>query len=137
VEYFNLRWLEAAAQLEALAPNDIQATLSELTAQSVAASVPATISNVLVCGGGVNNTDLLDRLRAALPGRRIESTMAHGIDPKAVEAVLFAWLARERLAGHPQDTPSITGADRAVLLGSIHRPAQSGRHQSAAPGVLP
>lgn len=122
VEYFNLRWLENAADLNAFAPSDIQATLAELTAQSVAAALPPDVTGVLVCGGGVHNADLLARLRAHRPDCSIESTAAHGIDPDAVEAMLFAWLARERLAERLQDTTTITGASRPVLLGTIHRP---------------
>lgn len=122
VETFNLRWLEQAADLDAFAPVDIQATLSELTARSVARAIGEQTSEILVCGGGVHNTDLLERLQAWLPGCTIESTIAHGLDPDAVEAVLFAWLARERLAERPQDTTSITGAEHLVLLGSVFHP---------------
>lgn len=123
VEYFNLRWLEAGAELAAFDVADIQATLSELTAQSIANALPPELAEVLVCGGGVHNADLLQRLRARRPDCTIESTETHGVDPDAVEAMLFAWLARERLAGRAQDTTSITGASRPVLLGSIYRPA--------------
>ncbi len=122
VEYFNLTWLESKAELEAFDPADIQATLAALTAQSVAATVPEAVDEILICGGGVHNTDLLARLKAACPGRNFESTAKLGLDPDAVEAVLFAWLARERLADRAQDTTSITGAARPVLLGSIYRP---------------
>jgi len=123
VEYFNLRWLESAVDLEAFAPQDIQATLSELTARTVAAAIPPKASKVLVCGGGVHNADLLERLARQLPGTRVESTASQGIDPDTVEAMLFAWLARERLAEREQDTTSITGAAHPVLLGSVHHPA--------------
>ena len=123
VEYFNLRWVESKAELDAFAPVDIQATLAELTAQSVAAAIAEDVDEVLVCGGGVHNSDLLARLCAARPGCRFKSTASAGLDPDCVEAMLFAWLARERLVERPVDTTSITGASRPVLLGSIHRPA--------------
>lgn len=123
VEYFNLRWLEAAVEVGAFAAVDIQATLAELTAQSLAGALPPDITEVLVCGGGVHNSDLIRRLNARCPGCAIESTAAHGIDPDTVEAILFAWLARERLAERAQDTTSITGAREPVLLGTVHRPA--------------
>lgn len=123
VEYFNLRWLDGAVDLEAFAPEDIQATLCELTARSVAAAIPQEARNVLVCGGGVHNDNLLQRLRALRPGLDLRSTQSRGVDPDCVEAILFAWLARERLEGREQDTTSITGAVRPVLLGSIYRPA--------------
>jgi len=74
---------------------------------------------VLVCGGGVHNKYLLDRLRALLPGTLLRSTADLGLDPDSIEAVLFAWLARERLAERPLDTCNITGAKTPVLLGTI------------------
>lgn len=128
-EYFNLDWLEP--QLDACGrgdpprqPVDVQATLAELTAASVADVVcPLAPADLLVCGGGVHNTDLLRRLQRRLSGIPLRSTAETGLDPDWVEAVLFAWLARERLAGRPQDTCRITGAREAVLLGSVFDPA--------------
>ena len=133
-EYFNLAWLErhvGAYGLDAHArgarrwePADVQATLAELTAASVADAVrPSAASDLLVCGGGVHNGDLLRRLQRRLPGVPLRSTAEAGLDPDWVEAVLFAWLARERLAGRPQDTRRITGAREPVLLGSVFDPA--------------
>ena len=122
VEYFTLRWLESHAELDAFDPRDVQSTLAELTARSIALAHPDDVPNVLVCGGGVHNADLLQRLRAQRPECRFESTAAAGVDPDTVEAMLFAWLARERLAERAQDTTSITGARHPVLLGSICRP---------------
>ena len=82
-------------------------------------------TDVLVCGGGIHNDDLLERLRALLPGCPLQSTDEHGLDPDWVEAVLFAWLARERIAGRLQDTGSITGAAEPVLLGDIFQPRRT------------
>ena len=70
-------------------------------------------------GGGVHNTDLLRRLQDLLPGIHVLSTATQRLDPDWVEAVFFAWLARERLAGNAQDTRTITGARQPVLLGKI------------------
>ena len=65
-------------------------------------------------------------LRAALaaqwPGLAIESTAAHGLDPDFVEALAFAWLARETLAGRPGNLPEVTGARGARVLGAVHAP---------------
>ena len=133
-EYFNLAWLERhldAYGLDAGArgdrrrePVDVQATLAELTAVSVANAVrPFAPADLLSCGGGVHNGDLLRRLQRRLPGIPLRSTAEAGLDPDWVEAVLFAWLARERLAGRPQDTRRITGAREPVLLGSVFDPA--------------
>lgn len=128
-EYFNLAWLEPLLDAHAggarrWEPADVQATLAELTAASVADAVrPFAPADLLTCGGGVHNGDLLRRLQRRLPGIPLRSTAAAGLDPDWVEAVLFAWLARERLAGRPQDTRRITGAREPVLLGSVFDPA--------------
>ena len=122
-EYFNLAWVRT--RREALpAPADLQATLAELTAASIADAIePFDPNDVLICGGGVHNADLLRRLGRRLPGTPLCSTADCGLDPDWVEAVLFAWLARERLAGRPQDTREITGAHAPVLLGRVFEPA--------------
>jgi anhydro-N-acetylmuramic acid kinase len=123
VEYFNLNWLKNRAMVNAIDPRDVQATLAQLTASTVASSVSAyNPVDVLVCGGGAHNENLLSRLKNLLPDCTVESTASHGIDPDCVEAVLFAWLARERIAGRFQDTGSITGAREPVLLGEIFKP---------------
>jgi anhydro-N-acetylmuramic acid kinase len=57
-----------------------------------------------------------------MPEIPVKSTSEFGLDPDWVEAVLFAWLARERLAEHALDTRSITGAGSPVLLGAIAHP---------------
>ena len=129
VEYFNEYWLQScldarkAAEVGA-SPQDIQATLSELTAYSVADAVRfANADELLVCGGGAQNLDLMQRLQHLLPDKQVNTTQAVGIDPDWVEGILFAWLARERLAARPQDTTLITGASEPVLLGDIFEPA--------------
>ena len=122
VEYFNMHWLERFAELVDFEAADIQSTLAELTVESIVDVLPPDISEVFICGGGVHNTDLLNRLRKQRPDCSIESTAALGVDPDCVEATLFAWLAKERLQEREQDTTSITGATKPVLLGSIHHP---------------
>jgi len=121
-EQFHLAWLEARLQGEPRAPADVQATLLELTAASVAdallANQPDTV-RVLACGGGVRNPRLLAALAARLPGMRVESTAAHGVDPDFVEAMGFAWLARQALAGLPGNLPTVTGARGPRILGAI------------------
>ena len=98
--------------------------LAELTAVSVANSLAESTppSRLLVCGGGVHNAFLMRRLAAALPDAVVESTARYGADPDWVEALLFAWLARERLNQSALDTRTITGARKPVLLGDIHEP---------------
>lgn len=123
IEYFNLSWLEQNGAAAGLAARDVQSTLTELSAVTIAnAILPFEPADVLVCGGGVHNSWLLARISTHLQGVPLNSTAASGLDPDWVEAVLFAWLARERLAGRMLDTRSITGARRAVLLGDIAHP---------------
>jgi len=124
IEHFNLAWLERHLAGRSLDPRDVQATLTELTAVSVADAIrPLGAADVLLCGGGYHNAWLRQRLARLLPSLALRSTGEFGVDPDWVEAVLFAWLARERLAGRPQDTRAITGARRMVLLGSVAWPA--------------
>jgi len=120
-EYFNLEWLDAAG-VAAYDPVDVQATLSELTAVSVAEAVTEHArgtSDLFVCGGGVHNSELMRRLGAALNGTQVRSTASVGLDPDWVEAAAFAWLAMRSTNGLPGNLPSVTGASRSVVLGSI------------------
>ena len=80
----------------------------------------ADTARVLVCGGGVHNAALMARLAARMPGAFVESTSVHGLDPDYVEAMGFAWLARETLAGRPGNLPSVTGARGPRVLGAIY-----------------
>jgi anhydro-N-acetylmuramic acid kinase len=121
-EQFHLDWL-AARLGGGEHPQDVQATLLELTAATVAdalrARQPAT-RRVLVCGGGVHNPALLGRIGARLPGVAVQSTAAYGLDPDFVEAMGFAWLARQALAGVAGNLPGVTGARGPRVLGAIH-----------------
>ncbi|WP_411833830.1 anhydro-N-acetylmuramic acid kinase [Pseudoxanthomonas mexicana] len=120
-EQFHLGWVEG--KLDAASAVDVQATLLELTAATVADALRATqpdTARVLVCGGGVHNRALMARLAQRLPGVVVESTAAHGLDPDHVEAMGFAWLARETLAGRPGNLPSVTGARGWRVLGAVY-----------------
>ena len=122
-EQFHLDWLESRLDGAAMAPTDVQATLLELTAITVADALHATqpdTARVLVCGGGVHNAVLMARLSACIPRAIVESTLAHGLDPDYVEAMGFAWLARETLAGRPGNLPGVTGAKGLRVLGAIY-----------------
>ncbi len=122
-EQFHLDWVQARLRDTPRRPEDVQATLLELTAATVADALRATqpqTRRVLVCGGGVHNPALLARLAARMPGAVVESTAAHGVDPDFIEAMGFAWLARETLAGRPGNLPSVTGAKGPRILGAIH-----------------
>ena len=126
-DYFNLQWLQQQLALLDVQPKpeDIQATLLELTVASIAAAIkgqPVSISELYLCGGGTHNRALVRKLGEQLPGIVITSTQTLGLDPDAVEAVTFAWLAKQRLEGKPGNLPSVTGASRPVLLGTIFSP---------------
>ncbi len=121
-EQFHLDWLQARLEGTTLAAADVQATLLALTARTIAdalrAQQPGT-RRVLACGGGVHNRALMAQLARELPGVVVESTAGHGLDPDYVEAMDFAWLARETLAGRPGNLPSVTGARGPRILGAI------------------
>jgi anhydro-N-acetylmuramic acid kinase len=120
-DYFNLNWLTRYTTSVAYRPEDIQATLAQLTVTSVAQAIfPYNPQRLLVCGGGVHNPLLMKGLSQQLPGCVVESTSTQGIDPDWVEAVTFAWLAKQRLEQQPGNLPSVTGARQAVVLGSIY-----------------
>ena len=121
-EEFNLRWVKRALAGRERAA-DVQATLTELTALAIARAVrrySAGAREVFVCGGGARNRALLARLAASLPGKRLATTAALGIDPQHVEALAFAWLARETLKGRPGNLPAVTGARGPRVLGAIY-----------------
>lgn len=122
-EQFHLDWLDSHLKGLALPAADVQATLLELTAATVAEALLATQADtgrVLVCGGGVHNAALMARLTARMPQASVESTAAHGLDPDYVEAMGFAWLARETLGGRPGNLPSVTGAKGLRVLGAVY-----------------
>ena len=122
---FNLAWLEerlarAGSHGEA---EDVQATLVALTARSIADAIRATApgaDEILVCGGGANNHALMRALAQELAPRRVATTADEGVPVEQVEALAFAWLAREALAGRPGNLPAVTGAKGPRVLGAIY-----------------
>lgn len=123
-EYFNLMWLEAyLTNFAQFSPTDVLATLTELTARSIAKAIcdyaPAT-SRIYICGGGIHNNTLVNRLSQLLPETTLESTIKAGLDPDYVEAAAFAWLAKQTLEGKPGNIPAVTGAQTPVVLGGIY-----------------
>lgn len=120
-ETFQLQWLRKQLRGgEAVA--DVQATLLALTARTVADALRRECpqaTRVIACGGGVHNARLMAALRDVLAPITVETTAAHGIDPDYVEAIAFAWLARETLDGRPGNRPEVTGARGPRVLGAI------------------
>ncbi len=122
-DYFNLAWLEQHSGTHRHDPRDVQATLSELTARGIQRAIAQTspaADQLLVCGGGVHNADLMARLASHLPNMEISSTAKVGVDPDWLEAMAFAWLAKQTLRGKPGNLPSVTGAGEAVILGGVY-----------------
>lgn len=123
-DQFHLGWVEARLQ-GGTAPEDVQATLAALTAHTVVNALRAQqpdTRRVIACGGGVHNPVLMAALASVLPGCIVESSAAHGLDPDHVEAMGFAWLARQTVLGRPGNLPSVTGASGPRVLGGIHSP---------------
>lgn len=121
-DQFHLPWVESKLTGRE-APADVQATLLALTARTAADALTATqpaTTRVIACGGGVHNHALMAALAASMPGTVVESTAAHGLDPDFIEAMAFAWLARETLAARPGNLPGVTGAIGPRILGAIH-----------------
>ena len=131
-ELFNLDWLKKNAseyQLQRMSSQDIQRTLLELTAVTVAKSVKNTpkVSNVIVCGGGRRNEFLMERISSLLnledKGGYVLGASEHwGIDGDSLEASAFAWLAFRRLNNLVGAVPSVTGAKKPSILGAVYTP---------------
>ncbi len=126
-DHFNLAWLDRSLQAgpprPAREPRDVQATLVELTAVSaVRACRDFGARQLFVCGGGARNGWLMARIAARSAPVPVASTGALGLDPQAVEAAAFAWLAARRIDSEPGNLPSVTGARRARVLGLLAAP---------------
>ncbi len=123
-DYFSPTWLETSV-LADLSPIDRIASATELTALGIVHSLRRDSNHVdelYVCGGGARNRFLMQRLRDHLPEIRVEDSGALGMDPQQVEALAFAWLARQTLLGRPGNLPSVTHARSATVLGCLHLP---------------
>jgi anhydro-N-acetylmuramic acid kinase len=122
-DLFEATWLEArlrAAGATDASPRDVQATLAELTAVTVAQPCRAFgADEVWVCGGGARNVHLMRRIAEHTAPAPVADTAALGLDPLAVEATAFAWLAHRRLSGLPGNLPAVTGAAGPRVLGAV------------------
>lgn len=126
-EYFNLDWLKGqlAKCDQPLSARDVQATLTELTAITIIEAIKKYFSEgeILVCGGGTHNLFLMERLKVNAGAHfTAQSTADAGVSPDWVEALAFAWLAKQTLSHAAGNLPSVTGATRASILGGIYFP---------------
>ena len=122
-EYFNEAWLDRHLAGNTLTTADVQATLTELTARTIAdavAALPFYANEIFICGGGAYNAYLMTRLEALLHPRMLGSTELLGIAPSWVEAAAFAWLAQQTLHNKPGNEPAVTGAKAHRILGAIY-----------------
>jgi anhydro-N-acetylmuramic acid kinase len=122
-ELFNLPWLQNKLGLFSRQPRDVQATLQQFTARSLAEAVRrhAPGAALYVCGGGAHNSGLLRAIAALIAPNRVASTEVLGLDPDYVEAVAFAWFAKRTLEGLTSSAGGVTGAKGARILGGVYR----------------
>jgi anhydro-N-acetylmuramic acid kinase len=124
-DFFNLQWLENKLSMlkTSIDANDVQATLLELSVVTISDAIKnhaPDCDEILVCGGGVHNKLMMQRLSDLQSETKINSTQKAGLDPDAVEAVAFAWLAKCRMENQSGNLTSVTGADDQVILGAIY-----------------
>lgn len=125
-EQFNLDWLLSITnKYLSTPPQDIQRTLLELTANSIADGIKQYVTShtfeLLVCGGGSRNPALVERIQALIPNNEVRISDDAGIDADWMEAAAFAWLAMQCLEGSYGNKPSVTGAKGDRILGAIYQ----------------
>lgn len=122
-DVFNLEWLELHLKDLVLSPETVLHTLNAFTAQTISNALQShspDVKEVFVCGGGVHNALLMQNLQRLLPGD-VQSTAALGVDPDYVEAMAFAWLAKQCVEGKPGNVVDVTGAKGSRILGAIYQ----------------
>jgi anhydro-N-acetylmuramic acid kinase len=122
-DLFNPAWLQARLPADNLMPQDVQATLTEFTAMACVHDVQRHATEareLIVCGGGALNGQLMSRLGHHLPGVQVVGSELRGLPPLQVEAAAFAWLAAKTIRRKTSSLPSVTGAQGARVLGAIY-----------------
>jgi anhydro-N-acetylmuramic acid kinase len=122
-EYFNLDWLKLLLP-ENIPPADVQNTLTLFTAETILNAIKndgPKNGEIVVCGGGVHNSLLMKYLKNGAENFSVHTTQEFGVDPNWVEAIAFAWLAKQTLANKPGNLPQVTGGRRSVILGGIYK----------------
>ncbi|MCL6270494.1 anhydro-N-acetylmuramic acid kinase [Sansalvadorimonas sp. 2012CJ34-2] len=124
-EYFHHAWLwhGLSQRDQDLSGEDVQATLAELTARTIADAIALyapDCEEVFVCGGGARNATLMSRLVSCLEELSVNTTDAIGLAPQWVEAAAFAWLAQQTLLGLPGNLPAVTNASGRRILGGVY-----------------
>jgi anhydro-N-acetylmuramic acid kinase len=123
-ELFNGQWLEGKLRdLGPIKPEDVQATLLTFTVTTLVSGLSrySAPQEIYICGGGAHNKALMEELGKVASDYSVLTTAELGIDPDWVEAIAFAWMGKEAIAGRPIDTSPFTGAKEPVYLGGIYR----------------
>lgn len=125
-DYFNLNWVYKKISLMKQTPSnqDVQATLTELTAQIIFLEIRklnALKKKIYICGGGIHNNFLIKRIENKIQNKTF-STSSLGVDPDYMEAACFAWLAQQRIKKNTFYLSKITGSKGKVSLGKIWYP---------------
>ncbi len=124
-DYFNLKWFEHHVKLAniSISPEDQLATLTDLTALTISMAIKnlsTHIDEIYYCGGGQHNTTLMQRLQFHTK-LDSNSTEQLNISPDWVEAMAFAWFAKNTLDNQPSNIPSVTAASEKTILGGIFK----------------
>jgi anhydro-N-acetylmuramic acid kinase len=122
-DLFNYAWLEPKLK-PGYAAADVQRSLLEFTAEALARAIEtrcAGAQEVLLCGGGARNSALRRRIGERLLTITVKSSDEAGIAVEHVEAMAFAWLARQALLGNAGNLPDVTGARGERILGAIYQ----------------
>jgi anhydro-N-acetylmuramic acid kinase len=127
-DLFHADWLdEHVKRFPTVSPQDVQATLLQLTAITIARAVKQTHWGddapprvLIACGGGALNAQLLRELSRQLPALNVATSATYGWPVSQVEAAAFAWLAKQTMEGKPGNEPQATGAKGHRVLGAIY-----------------
>ena len=125
-DYYNLDWLNTLiSDLNSYAPNDVQATLLSFTVKTIQLALEqlnVSSGDIFVCGGGAHNLTMMSSLQKSLSDFTVTKTDDIGVPADWVEAVGFAWLGYCYLNNIPSNLPTVTGANRQVVLGEQFLP---------------
>ena len=121
-DLFNDHWLKQHQLYPHLRPQDVARTLVALTTQSIVDALKkcGAVDEVYLCGGGAHNSLLREELQALLGDKKVLTTEKLGIGVDWVEAVAFAWLAKQTIENKPSNLPAVTGAKGLRVLGAIY-----------------
>ena len=126
-DYFNHEWIKDKLLQSSLkiTPRDVQATLLQVTVLSLMNSINSlqlSDQNIYLCGGGIHNELLCKEINKNCK-TEVKTTAELGIDPDYLEAICFAWLAKQRLDKKSFNLNRITGSKGKVYLGRIYKPS--------------